>query len=78
MKVLRNHLATALMCCVLLTGVQVASFAQGKGDQKKDPPKEEKVVPKEEKQPKNNEQPRNNDQNRNRDNNNKKPPFSFF
>lgn len=80
MKALRNHLATALMCCVLVAGAQVSSFGQDRGEQKKDPPKAEKVIPKEDKQPKNNEQPRNNnDQNKSRDNNNnKKPPFSFF
>jgi hypothetical protein len=71
-----RNLPAALLACVLLACAPAASFAQ-KGDQKKDPPKEEKVVPKEDKQPKN-DRPRDNDQNRNRDNNNKKPPFSFF
>lgn len=77
MRALRNLPAAALLACVLLAGAPAATFGQ-KGDQKKDPPKEAKVVPKEDKQPKN-EQPRGNDQNRNHDNNNnKKPPFSFF
>lgn len=65
------------MCCMLLAGAPVASFGQGRDDHKKDPPKEEKVVPKEEKQPKNNDQQRNNDQHKD-NNSNKRPPFSFF
>ena len=79
MRALRN-LPAALLACTLLACAPTAAFGQKDKDQKKDPPKQEKVVPKEDKQPRGNDRPRDNgDQNRNRDNNNKRPPFfSFF
>lgn len=75
MKALRNILGSALVACVLFAGAQGASFDQRKGEDKKEPPKQEKVVPKADKQPKSNEQPRNNNPQQNRGNDNKKPPF---
>jgi uncharacterized protein HemX len=74
MKVLRNILGAALVAVVLCAGAQGTGFVQRKGEEKKDPPKQEKVVEKADKQPKSNEQPRNNNQ-QNRGNDNKKPPF---
>jgi hypothetical protein len=62
------------VAAVLSAGAQGTSFVQRKGEEKKDPPKQEKVVEKADKQPKSNEQPRNNNQ-PNRGNDNKKPPF---
>jgi hypothetical protein len=78
MRALRKF-PLALLLCALLSCAPAAAFGQ-KGDQKKDPPKQEKVVPKEDKQPRGNDRPHDNgDQNRNRDNNNnRRPPFSFF
>ncbi|MCA1630575.1 MAG: hypothetical protein LC785_03460 [Acidobacteria bacterium] len=75
MKGLRNILGTALVACVLASGALGAGFVdQRKGEEKKEPPKQEKIVTKEPKQPNRNEQPRNNNQ-PNRGNDNKKPPF---
>jgi hypothetical protein len=73
MTVLRNIPGVALVAIALFAGAQGAGFDQRKGDEKKDPPKQEKIVTKEPKQPKSNEQPRNNDQPKRNDN--KKPPF---
>lgn len=74
MRALRKISAVAFAACVLVSGAQGAAFDQRKGEEKRDPPKQEKVIPKEEKQPKSNDQPRNNDQNRGR-NDNRKPPL---
>lgn len=74
MKVLHNILWSILLGVVLSAGAQGAGFNQRKGEEKKDPPKQEKVVEKADKQPKSNEQPRNNPP-PNRGNDNKKPPF---
>ncbi|MCA1817363.1 MAG: hypothetical protein LC746_13400 [Acidobacteria bacterium] len=68
-------MATSLGACVLVACAQGAAFAQrGRDDNKKDPPKPEKVIPKGEHQPKGN-----NDQQRGqpppKNNDNKKPPF---
>jgi hypothetical protein len=74
MKVLRNILGSALVACALSVGALGAGFDQRRGEEKKDPPKQEKIVTKEPKQPKDNERPRNNDQPK-RGNDNRRPPF---
>jgi hypothetical protein len=74
MKVLRNILGSALVAIVLCAGAQGTTLYQRKGEEKKDPPKQEKVVEKADKQPKSNDQPRNNNP-PSRGNDNKKPPF---
>ena len=74
MKVLRNILGSALVACALSAWVQGAGFDQRRGEEKIDPPKQEKIVTKEPKQPNNNQPPRNNEQPK-RGNDNKKPPF---
>ena len=82
MRDLQKLLTTSLAACALVACAQGSASAQrGRDDNKKDPPKQEKVVPKEDKQPpRGNDRPRDNgDQNRGRDNNNRRPPFfSFF
>ena len=76
MKGLRNILGLALAACVLSTaGALGAVVDQRKGEEKKDPPKQEKVVEKADKQPKGNEPPRNSNPPNKGNDNNKKPPF---
>jgi hypothetical protein len=67
MRFLRTILAAALAVCVLSAGAQGYASDQKKGDRKEPPPKQEKVVPKENKEPRNDGR-RNEDRNRGNDN----------
>jgi hypothetical protein len=67
MKVLRITLATALAACVLSAGALGYPPDQRKGEQKGPPPKEQKVVPKEDKRPRSDDR-RDGDRNRGNDN----------
>jgi len=60
MKVLRTFLATALAACVLSVGALGYAPDQKREERKGPPPKDVKVVPKENKQPKGDDR-RNND-----------------